>query len=109
MNTRSIIWTAVALIVTFVLGGLAGASHQQSVFEEAVRKARQELQPHGPALGAPASLRVSFNDSWVPKELPPLTENPNCVLYKDPCPLKLPAPPKPKPEQESSWASTQLA
>ena len=36
MNTRSIIWAAVALIVTFVLGGLAGASHQQSVFDQAV-------------------------------------------------------------------------
>ena len=103
------IWTALALLAVFVLGTLVGASHQQSVFEDAVEKARQQ---HKPALGAPATLRVSYN-GWVAKELPPLTENPNCVLYQDPCPFDLPTPPEGQPEpstqQESSWSGTQLA
>ncbi len=101
------IWAAVALVVVFVLGGLAGAAYQQKVYGEAVEKARHGH--HGPALGSPAVLIVS---QWTAKELPPLTENPNCVLYKDPCPLDLPTPPKGQPvpttQQESSWGSTQL-
>jgi len=38
----------------------------------------------------PAQLLLATNQEWVPRKLEPLKENPNCVLYSDPCPLELP-------------------
>lgn len=94
------IWLAVAGIIIFVLGFLAGAQHQQNIFEEAVEKAREVRQS---ALGAPVVLRVS---QWTYKEPKPLRKNPNCALYShDACPFDAPTPPT----QESSSSSAQLA
>lgn len=105
------IWIVVCFVVVFVVGFLWGQAHQQSVYNEAVEKAKQKLKQHGPALGSPATLRVSWY--YNGKEMPDFTENPNCVLYKDPCPLELPSRPQGQPvpttQQESSSGRPQLA
>lgn len=90
-----VVWATVTLVVVFVLGFLGGQAHQQAIYDKAVEDAKQKLKQQGPAQGAPAKLTVSW---WYNgKEMPDLEQDPNCTLYRDPCPLDPPAKPTTQP------------
>lgn len=86
VTTRSILdLILIGLILLCVgagLGFIYGQKYQQKTFDDAVEKRRQLQEQQ---LTAPAGPL-----SWLSngKEMDPLDENPNCVLYrKDKCPM----------------------
>ena len=84
------IYLALAIGLFYGVGVWHGMAIQQNTFDEAVEKARQELQHRG----TPAGLQLSW--LYNGKVMPELTEDPNCVLYKQetrPCPLAPPTTP----------------
>jgi len=61
--TDKVIWLAVAGLVVFVLGFLSGQAHQQTIYDEAVEKAREgATKGHQ---GTPASYQEALYEALV--------------------------------------------
>ena len=93
-RTSMVVRTALLVLVALVGGFIAGQAHQQYLYDAAVERAVQGLKQQGPA-GELSALRVSWY--YNGQEMPDLTQNPNCTLYRDPCPLDPPTKPTKQP------------